>query len=379
MLTKKRGFTLIELLVVIAIIAILAAILFPVFARAREAARRTVCLNNMRQLALAFIMYAGDNDESFPFMHTGMGCGCTQCSSSSGESSTPGSCAYTGGETSGGLGYDNGNPRDCSKGSWMLDLWKDLIAPYVKNKGVYECPSNPNATKVQYGCNDVMGPPQCKDVAGRQGYFTSRGRFCNWAKYTWDGRWPISYNMNTIALHWPFKVCKSLDLDRDCATAGLSLGKIGDPGSLIILLEGAMKNAEIQSDFMLWTTWYGIGPFMKRCSLPRHPAVHNGFGNFAFADGHVKSMKFPATFSPSEMYGGRQFCPKGLMFNVDERGSLTPDQMQACYVKNENFAWAPFPGELKLPAGARMFNLRAQSEWDRLASYDIWSRIEKGL
>ena len=62
---KKSGFTLIELLVVIAIIAILAAILFPVFARAREAARKTSCLSNLKQIALATQMYAQDYDETY--------------------------------------------------------------------------------------------------------------------------------------------------------------------------------------------------------------------------------------------------------------------------------------------------------------------------
>src|SRR5499427_72348 len=58
-----RGFTLIELLVVIAIIAILAAILFPVFAQAREAARKTSCLSNVKQLSLGILMYSQDYDE----------------------------------------------------------------------------------------------------------------------------------------------------------------------------------------------------------------------------------------------------------------------------------------------------------------------------
>jgi prepilin-type N-terminal cleavage/methylation domain-containing protein len=63
---KRRGFTLIELLVVIAIIAILAAILFPVFAKARDSARKTSCASNMRQLGLALQMYAQDYDETLP-------------------------------------------------------------------------------------------------------------------------------------------------------------------------------------------------------------------------------------------------------------------------------------------------------------------------
>lgn len=64
--SSRRGFTLIELLVVIAIIAILAAILFPVFAKAREKGRQTACANNMRQIVLAFLMYADDNGGRLP-------------------------------------------------------------------------------------------------------------------------------------------------------------------------------------------------------------------------------------------------------------------------------------------------------------------------
>src|SRR5437868_3373106 len=64
---RRHGFTLIELLVVIAIIAIIAAILFPVFAQAREMARRTACLSNLKQIGAATLMYAQDWDESLPY------------------------------------------------------------------------------------------------------------------------------------------------------------------------------------------------------------------------------------------------------------------------------------------------------------------------
>src|SRR5690349_8255349 len=72
-MSKQRGFTLIELLVVIAIIAILAAILFPVFARAREAARKASCTSNLKQITTGFLMYTQDYDEVFP-PYTGNAC-----------------------------------------------------------------------------------------------------------------------------------------------------------------------------------------------------------------------------------------------------------------------------------------------------------------
>ena len=69
----KKGFTLIELLVVIAIIAILAAILFPVFAQAREKARQTSCLSNLKQLGTGYILYADDYDDYPPYAGDGLG------------------------------------------------------------------------------------------------------------------------------------------------------------------------------------------------------------------------------------------------------------------------------------------------------------------
>ena len=94
--TRRTGFTLIELLVVIAIIAILAAILFPVFAQAREKARAISCLSNLKQIGLACMQYVQDYDETYMY-----------------RSQAP-------------LGH-----------------WGYAAYPYIKNFGVFTCPSNP--------------------------------------------------------------------------------------------------------------------------------------------------------------------------------------------------------------------------------------------
>jgi len=110
---KRSAFTLIELLVVIAIIAILAAILFPVFAKVREKARQTACLSNMKQLGLAFQQYSQDYDEQYP----------------------------------------SGDP-------WFNVCWgwAGEVSPYVKSPQLFTCPDDPTAasgfgTPVSYGYN----------------------------------------------------------------------------------------------------------------------------------------------------------------------------------------------------------------------------------
>lgn len=104
--SRHRGFTLIELLVVIAIIAILAAILFPVFAQAREKARQASCISNHKQIGLASGMYAQDYDEMYCLLATTVN--------------------------------DNGNIRS--------PLWPRLLQPYIKNGEVYREPSNRQRT-----------------------------------------------------------------------------------------------------------------------------------------------------------------------------------------------------------------------------------------
>ena len=112
----RSGFTLIELLVVIAIIAILAAILFPVFAKVREKARQTSCLSNQKQIGLAILQYIQDNDESF--MSTNNGCG-------------------------GWSGCNWGDPP-YSMPDGTPATWDIQIQPYAKSTQILACPDDPN-------------------------------------------------------------------------------------------------------------------------------------------------------------------------------------------------------------------------------------------
>jgi prepilin-type N-terminal cleavage/methylation domain-containing protein/prepilin-type processing-associated H-X9-DG protein len=107
MLCRKSGFTLIELLVVIAIIAILAAILFPVFARAREKARQTSCLSNVKQIGLGLMMYVQDYDERYPTLYY----------------------------------YTNSTPS-------RID-YVQVLHPYINNMQVWNCPSAETETPVE--------------------------------------------------------------------------------------------------------------------------------------------------------------------------------------------------------------------------------------
>ena len=134
MIKKTKGFTLIELLVVIAIIAILAAILFPVFAQAREKARASSCLSNTKQFGTALQLYVDDYDETYP------------------PKSLTGA-------------YPPDNSYPFMQWGWQVDYksstmptqtWMDAIFPYVKNIGLYHCPSAAKGAS-GYGLNWGVG------------------------------------------------------------------------------------------------------------------------------------------------------------------------------------------------------------------------------
>ncbi|MBC7288325.1 MAG: DUF1559 domain-containing protein [Armatimonadetes bacterium] len=145
----RRAFTLIELLVVIAIIAILAAILFPVFARAREKARQSSCLSNLKQLGLAFAMYTQDYDERWPIMY------------------------WSGGWQPAGI------------------YWGGEIAPYVKNSQIFICPST-NHTVCSYIYNVWLNQRKEADI-------TEPTRIIALVDSTGNGWWGI----DGIGQVWP--------------------------------------------------------------------------------------------------------------------------------------------------------------------------------
>ncbi len=142
--TRKTGFTLIELLVVIAIIAILAAILFPVFARAREKARQTSCLSNMKQIGLGSVMYAQDYDETYSESRDsttldGVGdatCGGAIISCADLGKRGYSACAHV--QCWGIRLYAPGTGRT----KQTLAGYPARIYPYVKNDKIFRCPSD---------------------------------------------------------------------------------------------------------------------------------------------------------------------------------------------------------------------------------------------
>ena len=225
---RRNGFTLIELLVVIAIIAILAAILFPVFAQAREKARATACLSNTKQMGLAVQMYAQDYDETvIPFWYV--------------------------------YGAWSGQP-------WEQRMTTYILAqPYVKNYGIFKCPSGhqtfPNGMMDPSAPGGVRKPMEIS-YSYNSLRDTNAGAFDNANAYlgvcTWQGTGKF----------------------------GVSMASIGTPADTIVLIESRDIDIwnETLTDYAPLSggkeTWGNKTPFVAK----RH---NEGF-NIAFADGHSK-------------------------------------------------------------------------------------------
>ncbi|MGV3719949.1 MAG: DUF1559 domain-containing protein [Actinomycetota bacterium] len=222
----RRGFTLIELLVVIAIIAILAAILFPVFARAREAARQSSCLSNTKQMGNAVLMYVQDYDEIYPWMWQG----------------------------GGGSAWVHIPVNQTASSDYYI--WAEWIYPYVKNDGVFQCPS--------------------RKFTQAQMPFTT---------------FPVSYNYNGNATG---------------GLSGAAMASIEAPATTVLLYDGwtmdawwyAQDHASLLSGLPGWNP---ASPSPVAWTSGNWDVVrrHNGGTNVAFADGHSKwvNKATPAMFT----------------------------------------------------------------------------------
>lgn len=230
---RNKGFTLIELLVVIAIIAILAAILFPVFAQARESARLTTCTSNAKQIGTAMLMYADDYDETLPPRR---------------DESAPTCQAQIWLPTG---QYD----------TWTVYTrnWKHLVNAYIKNTDLFRCPTNPAARVAdeQASCQNTTEPRFMRGYFYYHAFFRAGGApgSAEW----WAGR-------------------------------GYGLRNIEYPAQSILVGE----NKDVYPDYGPWmsfyATWGNIGSNWgaKHRGSDKHSTL-------IFADGHAKYTAYETT------------------------------------------------------------------------------------
>jgi prepilin-type N-terminal cleavage/methylation domain-containing protein/prepilin-type processing-associated H-X9-DG protein len=242
MRVRRSAFTLIELLVVIAIIAILAAILFPVFAQAREKARSISCLSNMKQLGTAVAMYTQDYDETYP------------------------------------IGCPN---------TWWFDLWGNTMQPYIKNVQILRCPSDPNER--QPGM----------DWAGPHISYAANGliKWVNGGNHMIGviGAIDSSISENTAAMARIGRPAESI-----------VFAEKHDPDNVMwwgprsIYYSDSVWNSDwgcgsIPEGSRSATAAYPNG--QSGCV----PEQHSGMANFSFADGHAKAFR-PSATNPGSLY-----------------------------------------------------------------------------
>ena len=225
---RKNGFTLIELLVVIAIIAILAAILFPVFAQAREKARQASCQSNLKQIGLAFKMYIQDYDEKWPSNQI----------PSTGASPIP-CCTY---------GQLGSSAVDFGYNGWI----SNALIPYTKNQQIYACPSS-NATAFNdawNGGNKVSSTNQADSGPNFVGY---------------------AFNYNS-----------------DYTTTGVKEASFTSVSNAIIMADSGTAWWDCRYESSCgWRTrdWY-----WHTTKQVKQTEYHTGKNDYLFEDGHVKAM-----------------------------------------------------------------------------------------
>ena len=253
---KRTGaFTLIELLVVIAIIAILAAILFPVFAQAREKARQTSCLSNEKQMGLGVLQYVQDYDEMFP----------------------------------------KAQSKDQYNNGWA-NSWAIVTQPYVKSYAVFRCPSDPDTELVNSTWN----------WAG-VGISYTVNMDSNYVGSTWIRYGPFGMGSGAPGDFWVYDSLSLADINRAADSIMIAERHNGD----LRTLNAPCNCTNYHSGFnrLSWApALSGASAKIPNGTLPTTAAYPNGpngavsgrhgeMANFIFTDGHVKAMK-PAATNP---------------------------------------------------------------------------------
>lgn len=283
----QKAFTLIELLVVIAIIAILAAILFPVFAQAKDAAKQTVCISNTKQMALAGIMYANDSDDTLPRHDNNGSCfyGETPCDTPDwGDFSFP----------------KNGGTKDV--------MYFGVIQPYAKNDQISYCPKIGNtswaaimSSPATYGVTAPVGGY----VKADEGYYVHTLSQMGLNDLLVDDGVPISAGWG------PY------DQNNRPAAAKGRLGMVARPASVIQFIAESTwdwyssrtaglgngltwPSANDQDCDHYWQEGFTEYPHKGSAGTPtgypnneeaNNPNIR-GYASFAFCDGHAHAMKF---------------------------------------------------------------------------------------
>jgi len=269
----RRAFTLIELLVVIAIIAILAAILFPVFGRARENARRTSCLSNMKQIALGVKQYTQDYDERFP----------------------PGTVGSSAGNTPPPAGEFYG--------------WADMLAEsYIKNQQIFQCPSEPNSTTDAWRISDQVNPS-----AGYSDYAINQ-TLVNGPKNRGTVFTVTSPGPNGSAT----KVDGAPTGATFAANQPMNEAEVEFVAFSILLTERITDHGRNRIPGYCSS---GPGIFPNLATQTAGSDRHLGGANYAFIDGHAKWLKNDSREgSPATLRSTRVFC-KDKPFAISEQNA----------------------------------------------------------
>ena len=272
MMGRRQGFTLIELLVVIAIIGILAAMLFPVFARARESARKVQCLANVKNIAMAVQIYLADYDR-FPANNRDW----AEQAWLAGQASSPYACSRPGGECV----FNGANP---------YLRWAVVLDEYVKSRDVWLCPS------AQHVGNAAWIVPQYTPVFWQylqnRGFGPCGGPCCDAWPSGWGGAVTDSVVQGLASAEtgaFQFSVSGTA-----LQSYGRSTAEIGDPAHYVVCGDNQQGSESMRQ--MAYAA-YGCGcglseadrtRFLTEPGFRKRYAPHLGGINLGFADGHAR-------------------------------------------------------------------------------------------